>query len=65
MGLFVVNVSHDIAKVMWDGMNTASSKRGEQRTESVQYIAEQAAQLLLRQFRETHVWWQYDYVPLD
>jgi len=46
-------------------MNTIHTKSVEQGTKSVPHIAEQAAQLLLRQFRETHLWWQDDYVPLD
>lgn len=45
-------------------MNVVRTQQG-QRTVTVQQVAEQAAQLLAHEFRERHVWWQDDYVPLD
>ncbi|HCI79253.1 MAG TPA: hypothetical protein DHW02_06160, partial [Ktedonobacter sp.] len=46
-------------------MNSVRTQLQGMQTVTTQQIAEQAAQLLLRQFRERHVWWQDDYVPLD
>ena len=46
-------------------MNAVRTQQRGQQTITVQQVAEQAAQLLVHQFRESHVWWQDDYVPLD
>ena len=59
---------HEACRAMicgWNSMNAVRTQLRGQQTVTTQQIAEQAAQLLLCEFRESHAWWQDDYVPLD